>query len=353
MRAFLSTRYGSMAAALGLFAGCSFIQDYDLEQCEKDRDCGKRGAGYANHVCVENLCRPFLSCSSDAQCQSRGGNLAKYICNDDMQCVAPDCETHEDCQEDGERPTASCTAGRCGDPAWGCLRLEKPPPNSMPTIKFTTTVQDLVTGKAPPGMQAFVCANSDKPCTDPIAGPYQATDAAGNISFSISGLSTAGFGGFIKFTAPGELPLEFQFVKTPLERDFVSPPSTPFAMLKPRTMEMFGALVGKEVNEANSSLLVMRVFDCEGKPAAGVRLELANTANDAFFFTSDSTYMPDVDATATDGTGVAGLANVPAPGIPTVNVIHAESGHKLYDFKMTSNPATFVLVFIYAKDLRL
>ena len=76
------------------------------------------------------------------------------------------------------------------------------------------------------------------------------------------------------------------------------------------------------------------------------------TPRHPFFFTSDETYTPDVTAKATDATGVAGLANVPT-GIPTVNVIHAASGYKLYDFKMTANPATFVLVFIYARDLRL
>jgi hypothetical protein len=340
-------------AAFAWLSGCTVINKWDVEQCKKDHDCGKHGAQYSDYVCVDNLCRAFLSCTSDAQCQTRGGSLKDYICSD-QKCVAPDCTTNDDCLEDSDRPTAVCMAGRCADPNWGCLDSNDEP-SSPPTIKFTTAVQDLNTRKAPAGMKAFVCASTDKACASPIAGPFQATDTAGNISFSITGLTPVGFAGFIKFTSTNDLPLEFQFVKTPLTHDFTSPPTTPFAMVPPHTMEMFGVLAGKDVDETNSALLVMRVYDCEDKPAAGIKLTATranSTLDQTFFFTSDDTYMPNVDATATDTNGVAGLANVPK-GSSTINVIHAASGYKLYDFSLTANPSTFILVFIHAKDIRL
>src|SRR5262245_37135770 len=119
MGAILTARH-SLPAVLAFAAACSYINDFDLEQCKEDKDCAKRGTPYKNYVCLENLCKATLACSgdtADADCSKR---LPNYICDDTkMECVPPDCLSNEECEEELGRPTATCTNGRCEDPKWG------------------------------------------------------------------------------------------------------------------------------------------------------------------------------------------------------------------------------------------
>jgi hypothetical protein len=331
-----------VAAALGLAAGCSLYNDYDLEQCERDADCARRGR--ADFICQDNLCSAF-DCSSDAECSARPG-FEGTICEEQV-CTTPRCSDDAACRSELDSPTASCVEGRCADPEWGCIDGARPPP-SPPTLRFTATVQDVSTGLVATDMLARACLRADHGCTSPLAAPVGATDSAGNVSFSITGLGSNGFDGFVKFTSPAVRALEVYFI-TPMTRNFTYPPAMPIGMLPPGRMTTLASAAERSVNEATTGLFVLQTFDCEGQPAAGVTLT-AIDGDGSFFFATDETYVHDVEATASAENGMAGLAGLPAQTV-TINVIHQASGHMLHSFPLRVHESTLHFGLLYAADL--
>src|SRR5438128_208850 len=83
-------------AASPLLASCTLIQDLDVQQCTKDKDCAKYGADYKEYVCQSDVC-VALTCTKDDDCSSHGGTLSNYVCGDNQRCAPPECTDKSMC----------------------------------------------------------------------------------------------------------------------------------------------------------------------------------------------------------------------------------------------------------------
>jgi hypothetical protein len=228
---------------------------------------------------------------------------------------------------------------------WGCVFDDERPTATKTTLTFRAKLVDFRDRMPPDDMLAYVCRRADPTCTS-RDGPFELDDE-GFINLTFENVPSTGFDGFIRFEATGVMPLEFQFA-SPLVRDFSVGEEAPLVMVPSSAIDSFAALLGMDFDSETSSLMTMRLFDCEGKPAPGLSLT-ASTSPEAIFYSADSTFLPTVGADATDENGIGGLANV-KPGLPIIGIVHHETNTELFNFRLSSQATTLILTFVYAQD---
>jgi hypothetical protein len=224
-----------------------------------------------------------------------------------------------------------------GASGWACL--DDAPREAPAELAVELQVVDFVTKAAPEGLQAVVCLRTDIDCRRPVAGPYGA--AAGALSFTITGVPPGGFDGYVRLTADDLLPLELQF-GAPLRRDVMHGAAAPLLIFSPLLFENPLAILDTEVDLDAAGVLMLRLRDCAGEPAAGLRAT-AEPADGEKFFGADAAWSTMLDAAATDASGQGGLLHL-APAMQTVTVSEVASGRRLFDFAVEVSPRTMVFV---------
>jgi hypothetical protein len=245
---------GALTWGAGILLGaCSWVVDADRQQCQTDADCSRLGPDFEDGVCVEALCR--------------------------------------------SRP----------DPRWDCLdqgatALAAPVPER---VRVIVPVVDVVTGERVPGVEVMACGGLDGECVMPLARGV--TNQRGESELRLPG----GFDGYLRCQAPNIFPTLY-FFGAPLTEG-----ST--ALVNVVTPEVVQGLDAQAagVTVPGRSRVVVDVLDCDGAPAAGVRVSTPEgDAATIVGYMVDGLYPP--SQTETSNSGVARILNI-AEGNVTIN----------------------------------
>jgi hypothetical protein len=198
---------------------------------------------------------------------------------------------------------------------WSCL--DEPPPNRadpvVATIDLSLRVTDTVSGEPPDGLVGRACARMDVMCDTPLTAQVGPADD-GSIHLSVR----QGFDGFIELTSPTTVPTMF-FINQPLMR------TTAEAFGIVSTLALAGlAVQGNVPLDPTLGHVLVRTFDCEVAPAAGVELS-NNLGGQVFAFVAG---LPDVGRNVTAADGIGGFVNV-APRFAVLQGIMAESAREV------------------------
>lgn len=189
-------------------------------------------------------------------------------------------------------------AGSRVDPRWACL--EGPPEATAVALGaqpvLTLAAVDIASGVPPQGLTARACQRLDVDCLTPVvSGVTLATDGALHLSVP------RGFDGFVELTSPVSVSTLY-FVNRPMLVDRVES----FRLLNPRGLQALAMQGGVTLNPELGHLLI-RVFDCEGAPASGVRLS-NDRGGEPFSFVNG---LPSTGVDVTTADGLGGFVNVP------------------------------------------
>jgi hypothetical protein len=247
-----------------LASACSLILKTDESQCATDDDCHKRGAAFANAVCVANICQKVT------------------------------------------------------DPL-ACIGSVKPPPAPPPgKVSITMAFHDTVTQtQLGAGISVRPCPKLDFSCTTPV-GPAVKTDASGSATLDLP----AGFDGYLEIdNGTKTVPALWYFSPVPIKDGTYN-----VALLSPTSFDRIAAGVGATI-DPNAGHAFIFALDCTstyGTFAAGMSFssDQGSAETSAFYLING---IPSKKATATDASGVGGFANLP-PGTVTVTASVAATG---------------------------
>jgi hypothetical protein len=182
------------------------------------------------------------------------------------------------------------------------------------TVDLRLTVTDTVDGMPPEGLVGRACARLDVMCDRPLTDPVAPGVDDGSIHLSVPWQ----FDGFIELTSPTTVPTMF-FVNQPLMR----PTIEAFDIVSRLALGGL-ALQGNVALDPTLGHVLIRTFDCQGEPAAGV--ELSNSLDGQAFAFVDG--LPQVGANVTTTDGIGGFVNVPTL-IAVLQGIMAESAREV------------------------
>ena len=215
-----------------------------------------------------------VQCGSDQECQERGGAFVGSVCRDWI------CEP---------------------DPRWSCLGVRAAPAaEEGPPATLTIRVREL---RGPAGVSrvnARVCNKLDLECNQPRSEIVGEDDGTLRLPVFV------GFDGFVDLSAAGKLPGRY-YVYPPVHGDREVPY---LPMIGPLELAQFAAVNGLTIDPGRGHLFV-GAYDCQGRPAAGVRLwsDYLSPETETFYLINS---LPTKLATATDATGRGGFLNLQA-----------------------------------------
>lgn len=209
------------------------------------------------------------------------------------------------------------------DPAWSCLddpyvsTIERPP-----TVSFAMAIVDFNNPSATvalPGLQGNVCQITDYSCAQPLAIPVVTqVPMAPAALVAVGAPLPFGYDGYLRFNAPNYLQTEYYFVSElglNLDTwDGMAPPrivGDPITLpLASRIDEFFELVTGSAANrDPEGGIIALRTFDCLGRRAANVSLEILSDTPGTEFPWVFNNRLPSA-RTKTDAGGVAGFGNV-------------------------------------------
>ncbi len=181
--------------------------------------------------------------------------------------------------------------------------MEEPDVDEEASHTVRVTTGNLLGGVVP-GVLVAGCASLDVECATPLAGGV--SDEAGELALSFE----EGFQGVIELQAEGFVPTRVYLpgpvlVDGPFRIDLL--PVTAFQGLA----DTGGVSLRPEMGH-----VMLLVFDCEYRPAAGVRFE-NDTGGLGFYWAGE---IPTSRTQATDAVGWGGFVNVP-PGMVRVDTV--------------------------------
>jgi hypothetical protein len=226
---------------------------------------------------------------------------------------------------------AACTSLRSQDDTfssvqdlrrWSCLGHPQPQSiSSPPPITYTTNVVDWVTNMAPPGLQICVCAQVDVPppdadggflpCRAPLGGCPSGPDSS-TVNVPLPGRGDL----YMAFITPSTVPDALYFNRPPMGN--LTSLQPPIRLITFGTAQSLAESFGLQL-DPNLGLVVMRIFDCNGSPAPGVKVTLQPAPPNLipFAYQNDA---PSPLLTVTDETGQFGFGNA-SPGSAKATVI--------------------------------
>jgi hypothetical protein len=221
---------------------------------------------------------------SDFDCTLRGGEFAGSVCIDSW------CEP---------------------EPTWGCLDAPVTLNGENGPFPITFHIQDIRLQEPLAGVQARLCRKGDLDCNDPQGGVVTSDDR-GVVRFAVEATDPAlGFTGFVLFTRADLVP-GLYFWNRALVGAVDVPP---LQMLSHGDVDALARQLGT-TRDSSRGIVLLRTFDCQDDPAAGVAVVTDGTdEQSAPFYANDG--LPVATSTTTDRSGYAGFMNVP-PG--TINI---------------------------------
>lgn len=180
-----------------------------------------------------------------------------------------------------------------------------------PGVSLTLAVSDIASRQPPEGLRARACSRLDVQCEAPVV------NVTGDGSAELRLPLPQGFDGFVELTSRASVP-SLYFLSQPLDADGHESLST----VSPSALRALAESAGVVLDEA-SGYLLSRAFDCDGAPAAGVRIEGVQTGV-PFSFESG---LPRFGSDVTSSEGLAGYVNV-APGLVFMVGRELSRGHE-------------------------
>lgn len=265
-------RRAVVAALLGCSAAfvwaCGLIVDHNVVQCRTNEDCDAKGGAFKRAICTDFVCRGALTCADGKPIPLETNNIAV-----------------------NQR------------------------------VKFVDLNQ-----KPLPGVKVLVCPSPDNTCPDAPLRRYT-TDEAGAIYAEVP----SGFTGTFEVheTPPGYPP---DFIKTIVyTRRFLTTSDSEDGdqAQATRLVSRFGVdfalqRASAPPTDPAKGLLFGAVFDCNGQPLAGAKVEMRGAPDGLepgvtrFYSGTDS--FPTPNAVETSPAGIFGLTNIelPTTGVRTI-----------------------------------
>jgi hypothetical protein len=273
-------RLVALSAPLALvLSACSVLLTTDDKQCTSSDDCHKRGAAFANTVCVASVCLPSSSVGD-----SGGGADA----DTSLACIG----------SAKAQPTA-------------------PSGNVSVTMSFYNPVSPT---KHLSGITIRACPKLDVTCTNALPGT-STSDSQGNATLTVP----AGFDGYLEINGNGNgnsiVPALWYFSPFPVtdgtynvglfaQGDFQNIAQTSGATIDPSLGHSFAFAL--DCAEQYGSFTAGMSFDVDKK----------STETRSFYLING---LPSTTATATDASGIGGFANLPT-GIVTLTATLQSTG---------------------------
>jgi hypothetical protein len=231
------------------------------------------------------------------------------------------------------------------NPKWDCLGSAPPTlPTLNPTpqvVAYAIPIFDFANPPTViPGLTIAACSIGDTNCPTtseveiaPAMGPTMQQTVLSGLTVTVpvyTLLMPYGIDAYLRINAPGYLQFEYPLGGKLVSQDgaltkvpligmaalVVAPPLTP---VKEADADRFANGIGV-TRDPTSALIAVRVVDCQGAPAAGVTLSLAQATGLPFSYLSNqplSTNPP----SPTDQNGIAGFANIKlSDGLQNFNV---------------------------------
>jgi hypothetical protein len=193
---------------------------------------------------------------------------------------------------------------------WSCLNSvsdETVAPvfaGNAPRVVYSVQFVDLSSGQVYRNLEVRACGMTDVNCLTPVASGLR-VDTEGWVDVPLF----EGFTGYLEVTSEETLPYMF-YLTQPLE-----PQTTPEFPLGMVSLESIGPLVQlvSGTYAEGTGIVALRIFDCQGVPAAGVSLS-SDPDGRAFYFAGG---LPTSTETATGPDGLGGFVNM-SPGATVV-----------------------------------
>lgn len=178
---------------------------------------------------------------------------------------------------------------------------------NAPQVIYSLQMVDLSSGVIYRNLQVRACALTDVSCANPL------TDMLGvNEQGRVDVPLFQNFTGYLEITSDELVPQLF-YVNAPLQPR--TQPDFPLAMVSIASLGPLLQLLGAV--EANTGIIAIRTFDCQGVTANGVSLTSNNDQARPWYFVDG---LPSSTESETGPEGLAGFINVP----PGLNVVRAE-----------------------------
>jgi len=284
-------------------AACSVLFSTNKEQCAKDEDCVKLGAGYENAKCtLQNV------------------------------CVTAEAPPPSDAAPADALPPADARV----DP-FACANEPPPNPDTSKQVEVSLRYIDFTSGSAPANVGARLCAATDPNCNNPRAtiegdGPFDAGPEGGRgyVATKTDGVVSSrvelGFEGFFELKSSAYTPT-FRYTSPPLRN-----PKNTFdqVILRQAEVDFFSdTLIGRvgSYDSVNKGLVFLLATDCNFGSVANI--SFTTTATDSAmvqFYIVNTT--PSTTEKKTDALGRAGYINIP-PGLHTFTATFADTGKKM------------------------
>jgi hypothetical protein len=249
----------------------------------------------------------------------------------DPQCVqSADCEAllgpGHVCGADGACSALYSAGGATRSPLpprWECLEDQSKVVelDSQRKVPVALDIYDYATSAPVAGISVRACAQTDALCEEPIVADLE-TKADGSVEFDLP----YGFDGHFELTGSPMLPL--LFTDLPITEQL----SLDVPMIKPQTLTA-NAELGGDRYDPRRGFVLLSMFDCYGKPAAGVRLDAPGDLNNRPFYIDGALPTRDLQSTVINQLGqppepvaMAGFINV-TPGFATFRATLEGSGH--------------------------
>jgi hypothetical protein len=218
------------------------------------------------------------------------------------------CTSYEPASDTIELTALSSTASSGN---WACLQ---PGTQAAPRPVFSETVDrvvysvqivDLSTGQIYPDASVRACGVADINCESPVTDTMS-VDAEGWVDVPLF----RNFTGYLEVRSEDAVPVLF-YLSEPIQQSTVE---YPLAIVSLASLGPLVQLLGVPF-EADSGVLAVRVFDCQGNPADGVSLSTESDGVTWYFVDGLPTRM----GSGTGADGLAGIVNVD-PGLAVVEL---------------------------------
>lgn len=304
--------------ALLLVSGCGLVIDADRQQCKTADECATAlGGAAANYTCTEGLCLTS----------------------------APRCTAETLVATCGDSPTVQCVDGQCKDEVWGCWNE---PDNRPATTQATASLRlkfVSIFGTPPDTLSIVACRSPtiDPLCGLSIPGTSPSYDSSTGL-VTVAGIPLNSIGAYrIKVDAlpeAGLRPLDYYENRPPHDSD---PPSE-VTLIPNNVLQLLPGNLNVDPTKGN---IVVRVNDCLGKRAAGVRATIADPPSDlGTLYLDSASQLSDLTETSTRGT--VNLYNVPVDA--SVNLVVTISPTKQLKFPLRAFGDRLSLVDLYPRQ---
>ncbi len=299
-------RIAMAALTLGAATACSLLLSTAEDQCATDDDCAKRGAAFAGSRCVSTVCVPAADAATDA---------------------------------------ADADASNVRGPDFACLGNHPAPKPASPTARLTEYFHDFLVDKRPiTSVSVRVCPNAADPTCAGVAITKK-PDSTGHVTFDLD-VSQGPFTGYLAVDpilpdggsalvdagdiADTYMPARIYFASIPVAADL----SDDWNLPTYGTFETFLQLYGLPPRDPKLGVAFVVMYDCAGKPAAGVSsvVDSVSSSTLSFYFVENA---PVLTASSTDGSGYVGFVNLP-------------TGARTWTAKVAANQRPFGSLTMYA-----